>query len=406
MAIVHYGKNLSLELDIPEGVAIDELGEARGEPLADLGLAVKAALANPIDYPPLVQCFTPTDRVVLAIDRGLPQAAQAVTAVIEVLMEAGVDPQGVSVLLPHPEHGVQMDNPCRLLPSELREQITVLTHDPEDRRQLAYLAANVAGEAILIHRALHEADVVLPIGCIRSEDTSGYFGIHNVVFPVFSDTKTFQRLRSSGLTEKKEDFRKAKAEVNHAAWALGVLFTIQFVPGAGDQVLHVLAGESEAVRHRGYDLYCESWRRPLKHRAAMVIAGIEGDASQQTWEHIGRTLEVAGELIEDDGALVICSDLAIGPGPALRQLNRPCSCHEPGHHHHHHKTETAPDALPAAQLARALEKGKVYLLSRLEPSVVEELNVVPIAGTQELNRLLHQHDSCILLSNALRVMIE
>ena len=32
-----------------------------------------------------------------------------------------------------------------------------------------------------------------------------------------------------------------------------------------------------------------------------------------------------------------------------------------------------PDALAAASLARALDRGKVYLLSRLEPEVVEEI---------------------------------
>ena len=40
--------------------------------------------------------------------------------------------------------------------------------------------------------------------------------------------------------------------------------------------------------------------------------------------------------------------------------------------------ERPADALPAAQLARALQQHKVYLLSRLDPSVVEDLDMVPV----------------------------
>ncbi len=58
------------------------------------------------------------------------------------------------------------------------------------------------------------------------------------------------------------------------------------------------------------------------------------------------------------------------------------------------------DALPAAQLAHALDRTKVYLLSRLDASVVEDLDMIPIEGPDELARLARQHSSCILLSNA------
>jgi hypothetical protein len=47
-----------------------------------------------------------------------------------------------------------------------------------------------------------------------------------------------------------------------------------------------------------------------------------------------------------------------------------------------------------------LQGHKVYLLSQLDPSVVEELDVIPIAKPDELNRLARQHGSCIVLSNA------
>ena len=161
------------------------------------------------------------------------------------------------------------------------------------------MAADKAGEAILINRTLHEADVVLPISCLRDRRTAGYFGIHGAVYPTFSDAKTQQRFRGvstlhshcrchdqshahnheheheHGHKHNRErdgngDDRRRElaADVEHVAWLLGLMFTVQVVPAAGDRVLHVLAGQSDSVRRHGEQLYQAAWATPVERRAA------------------------------------------------------------------------------------------------------------------------------------------
>ena len=36
---------------------------------------------------------------------------------------------------------------------------------------------------------------MLPVGCLRGEQSAGYFGIHGAIYPTFSDAKTLQRFR-------------------------------------------------------------------------------------------------------------------------------------------------------------------------------------------------------------------
>jgi nickel-dependent lactate racemase len=397
MAVLPYGYDSSVQWELADGVPPAEIGTPHGQPLADLEAATTAALAEPIDYPALARCITPADHVVLTLDHGLPQAAQVTAAIIGDLVAAGLDPDGITVLRSPADLGVGASDPCRLVPSPLRQRITRLVHDPADRRQLAYLAASESGEAILIHRALHEADVVLPVGCLRAEELAGYFGIHSPIFPTFSDAKTIQRFRSAGLLNGRGRRREMVAEVDHVAWLLGVNFTIQVVPAAGNHVLHVLSGQSESVRSRGRELYREAWSWPAPGRASLVVAGIAGDAGQQTWENVGRALQVADGFVEADGAIAVCCELATKPGPALRRMAnaqwRESAIRRVERH-------PAVDAVPAAQLAHALNRHKVYLLSRLDPSVVEDLDVIPLAGADELQRLARQHASCLLVSNA------
>jgi nickel-dependent lactate racemase len=308
----------------------------------------------------------------------------------------------------------------------LQKRIALVPHDPADRRELAYLAADKAGEAIMINRTLHEADVVLPISCLRDSRAAGYFGIHGAVYQTFSDAKTQQRFRSLNALHRHcrchehghdhghehnhnhdhghdhdgngdDRRRELAADVEHVAWLLGLMFTVQVVPAAGDRVLHVLAGQSDSVRRHGERLYQAAWAAPVERRAGLVVAAIEGGPNQQTWENVGRALHVAENFVEADGAIAICCDLATPPGPAMRRLAG-AESHESALHHI--AKERPDDTLAAAQLAKTLAQHKVYLLSRLDAAAVEDLDMIPMEKPDELVRLVKQHDVCILLPNA------
>jgi lactate racemase len=396
MAILRYGNNLCVEFDLGDGIEAYELGVPRGVPLDNLAVATAAALNEPIDYPNFSQSTTPGDRIALVVDPDVPQAGHVASAVIRALVEAGVQPDGISVLQNPADPGDE--DFSRMIEEPYREQVTFLTHDPADRRQLAYLAAGESGEAILVHRALHDADVVLPIGCLRAPGTAGYFGIHSPVFPEFSDEKTIRRFRGfQSLNGRRKHNRQLTAEVDHVAWQLGVNFTIQIVPAAGDRALHVLAGQCESVRRQGVELYRNAWQWSDVARADLVVAAIEGPARQQTWENVARSLQAAENFVADDGAIAVCCDISAEPGPALQLL---ATAESPQSALRQAGKQGMIDALAALQLARTLERHKVYLLSGLDPEAVEELNVISIAAPDELVRLAGNHASCVLLSNA------
>jgi nickel-dependent lactate racemase len=402
MAVLNFGNKSSVQLDLAESAAV-ELGVPRGQPLEDIAAATAAALREPIDYPALAQCTTPGDKIVVALDSGLPQAAQVTAAVVNTLIDAGVDADGITVLESRSARRAGGGDPRQLLSASLRQRVALTVHDPDERRDHAYLAADPAGEPILIHRALHEADVVLPIGCLRGEQAAGYFDIHSVIYPTFSDTKTLQRFRStSTLNGEGVRQRELVADVDHVAWLLGVTFTVQLVPGGGESVLQVLAGLSDSVRRRGHEQYHAAWDWPVERQGELVLAAIEGGPGQQTWENVGRALQVAENFVKPGGSIAVCCDLSTPPGPAMQHLAGEAS-REAALRHLAKKRPV--DALPAAQLARALDHSKVYLLSQLDAAVVEDLEIIPIGSVDELIRLAERHRSCVLLSNAANVSV-
>lgn len=402
-SVLHYGISSTVELDLSEGVLLAEVGKPQARPLEEPGRSVGEALRHPLNYPPLADATTPADRIVLALEPGVPQVETLVAEVVRYLVEAGVDSDGLTVLRTASDAESGRPDPRRDLPEDLQRRIALITHDPSDRGKLAYLAATQHGEAVLLNRAITDADLVVPIGRIRNPSSPGYHGVHGVVFPTFSDHQTQVRFRSPPEPDTGRSAKgRLRQECDEVGWLLGITFVVEVVPGPGDEILYALAGEVGAVRSRGRELYGEAWQYSVPRRASLVVATIEGGPVQQTWQNVGVALDLARKLVEDGGAIAICCELAAHPGPAVQQMigarSRESAIRQI-------RKDRPEDVLPATQLARALDRADVFLLSRLDDAMVEDLEMAPIHGPAELVRLAQRHPSCILVSNAAHAIV-
>lgn len=407
---LRYGIDSSLALDASGG-DLTVCDAPRGAPLGGLPAALAAALAQPLDYPPLVRAVLPGDKVTLALGTDVPQVDLLVAGILAVLTAAGVKPGDVTVLRTEvcDRSGIEGAASASAVPEAAavshgsqrrgaRGSPTVLTHDPAHRGQLAFLGSTGGGGEIYLHRALSDADVVITLGCLRIAPSAGYYGVSGGIFPAFSDARTQARFRGLDQLDASADLlRKGAADVAEAARLLGSQFTVQVVPGRGDEVLHVLAGLNESVERRGNERMQAAWRCTAPRRAELVIAAIEGPAERQSWTAVGRALAAACPVVADDGAIAVCSDLAASPGAAVESLARGDDRHRALRHWRKHPPA---DLLPAVQLTEALSRGRVYLLSRLEETQVEELGMAAVANAGELARLVSRYGSCLAIANA------
>ncbi len=200
----------------------------------------------------------------------------------------------------------------------------------------------------------------------------------------------------SSRTPERPSRKPRAGECDEVGWLLGLNFTIQVVPGPGDNALGVVAGQFAAVRRRGRELYDAAWDSSVPRRASLVVAAIEGSARQQTWQSLGLALAAASPLVEDGGAIAVCCELAGEPGVAVRRLadgpSRDDALQAIA-------ADCPEDTFAAVQLAAAADRANLYLLSRLDESLVERLQVAPLSSPRELERLVRRHGSCILLAN-------
>lgn len=349
----------------------------------------------------------PGDRIAVALAQDLPQKPAIVAGILDALFDGQAEPDEVAIILsatkdsPHQQRDDEIALKSKLS-SDAAELVTVVTHDPLDEKQLSYLAASKDNKPIYLNRRLFDADLVIPVGCLRPAASLGYAGVHSGLFPAFSNQDAQNRFRAPTSADASVHQRLRHAEADEVAWLLGVQFTVQIVPGRGDSILHVVAGESAAVQAAGRTLCEAAWSFQVERPASLVVATIEGGREQQSWENFARALFAASAAATESGTIVLCTDLQCHPGPALQRL---AGMSDDATNIHEIRRERSNDAISASLLAEIRQRHRVYLLSGLDSDTVEELGLGYISAADEVSRLIDRHETCALIANAHRAML-
>ena len=128
---LHYGSSgeFSAEVDAAR-VAVFRPGPA---PRHDVAAVVSQALASPLDLPTLDKALVPDDKVVIALDRNTPCAAEVVAGIWSYLERRDIDPVNVTILQPVAVGEKAPADPRLLLPISVQQATTWKIHDPWSR---------------------------------------------------------------------------------------------------------------------------------------------------------------------------------------------------------------------------------------------------------------------------------
>jgi nickel-dependent lactate racemase len=366
--------------------------------LADVVGEIRTVLAAPLDFPPLEQAVIPGDRVLLVLDRDTPMAAEIIGEIWAMLSHRDVDPADVTILQPAALCSGSQSDPRAVLPENIKNLVEWKIHDPTESEVCGYLAATASGERVYLARDVTEADVVLSIGEVAFDSLLGFRGTHSAFYPGLSNTEALGLAHGQGHRELgPDDDRPLRQMIDDVGWMLGTQFSIQVVASVGNGAAKILAGAIDSVFARAKQLLTEFWLVELDSRPKIVIAAIDCDAAGHDWRQVGAALESARNLVDNGGKIVILSELSAETGPGMQLLRE---SETPGDAIQPLRTFLPPDLTPATQLAAAADWADVYLLSKLDGDVVEELFMTPLANGKEAARLLGGAETCLFLPSA------
>lgn len=392
---LRFGLKAEMALPFQDPQELEVFREPAAASCGDPGDLVAAALRTPLEHPPLQLAVVPGDQIVIAVGESIPRCPEVLSSLIGVLVEHGVLPENLRVLL---GPGSVPASQWRGLTRQWPTGVGLERHQAEDRASVAYLAATKAGHPVYINRLLCDADLVIIVSGMHPPGSPGNLGIAGSLYPTFADLDTMRRFfRRRGRSTPEQCLRES-AEV---VWLLGARFAMQIIPGVADQILHVIAGDIDAVARHGLSLARAAWSFRVERRADLVVTALEGGAAQQTWQNLYRSLEAAGQVVESGGAILACTELDENLDPqVLAGLWR--------HDSHVAMDQQLPDldALQPVRLIPSLENIRIYLHSRLADELVEELGMIPVSNISELERICGRSQRSIVLTGGQHVWPE
>lgn len=374
-----------------------ELPSPASAPGASPRELVRNALEKPFGFEPLRRALTPDDRVTVVLDPGLPHAADLLAGVLEHLGTAGIAPAAVTVLTP-PGSDQQW---VEVLPDEFAD-VTAETHDPTDRKKLAYLATTKVGRRVYLNRTLVEADFNILLTGRGYDPLTGYAGAECAVFPELSDAETQAEFAGSFSSDAPEaDPWPVRAEAAEIAWLLGTPFLVQVIPGEGDTVQEVVAGllESSAEGIRRQDA---RWRHTITDRPDTVVATISGDPGRVTFLDLAKAAACAARVVRKGGrvAILTAAGPVLGAGAELlRRLGDPATAKKV-------LAKEKPDDGAACYLwTFAARRASLFLASAYLDDVTEELFATPIREPGELQRLIDAGGRVLVIPDADKALV-
>ena len=388
--------SLSAELTLPDSTHTTSVKGTGITALAD-------ALQAPLGLPPLCQCSVPGDRIVIVVDPNTPQVAATINTVWEELHGSDLTELNITLLMPGDASGNEWKQLIEELPIHVRNQAAVHIHDPADEAKRHYLASSAGGERIYLSQHLVDADLIVTVGTIAFDPLLGYRGTNSAIFPALSDNETIKKFHGTGHSELTPDDKRPLRELmEEVGWLLGTQFAVQVIPDSMGTIAFTFCGLPDQVMEAGKTCLSEHWTVCVEDPLELALISVSPSMPQFGWKQLGTALDAVSRVVEDDGRIVVIADLPTPDSPAFQMLRR---CSEPADLVKPLNLEPTHDAVEIIQLIKALGRFRVYLMSGLPADVVEDMGMLAISNTAELQRIvssssrssvLHGGNSCWL----------
>lgn len=308
-----YGR-LGLNVDLPDTVQVLKTRFVPG--LSDETVALREALRNPIDSPPLSSKVRPGDKVVMVhtdITRATPND-RMLPVLLEEIEEAGVARQDITLLNGLGTHRPQTEAELRrMLGDNIVENYRCLQHDAFDENKLISLGETSWGHPIRVNREYLEADVRILTGFIEPHLFAGYSGGPKAVLPSLAG---FESVGSNhgvaniahpkatwGVTEDNPIWE----EMREVALRTAPSFLVNVTLNSDRQVVGVFAGDMLAAHAVGCAFSKETAMVPVEAPFDIVITTNSGYPLDQNLYQSVKGMSGANQIVRDGGAIIIAT---------------------------------------------------------------------------------------------------
>jgi nickel-dependent lactate racemase len=345
-----------------------------------------AALAKPVGTPRLGEMVRPWETVaIVAADPDDPSGGPALIGpVLDELAEAGVSLGNVEVVLARGPAGRRPAAKTReIVGDPVYERVRCLDSDPGDWLRLGRTAA---GTPVDLCPTVVASDRRICLGKVEHHRLFGYTGGAEAMVPGAAGLETITALASLALAPGagigRLSANPVRRDLEEAARLCPVDMVVNTVVGPGGRTLMAVAGHYLLAHRVCCHRLDERARVGVDRRGDVVVASAGGHPADRTLLGSLGALDRAQALAETGGVIVLVAGCADGVGDGalgrwMAEADHPARVVE------RLARDFEPGGDRAATLARILMDHPVYLVSRLDPALVESMHMRPFHSVQE-----------------------
>ncbi|MBI2851475.1 MAG: nickel-dependent lactate racemase [Chloroflexi bacterium] len=358
---------------------------ARG--LADETSALLEAVRHPTTAPPLSDCVSRGDKVVVIVtDNTRPCPDDRLLPPILAELEKKLPRENITIIVAlglHPP--LSTEELIKKLGRNIVSGYRVLNHDATDT---VNIGTTSRGTPVEVNRQVLEADFRISTGFIEPHFFAGFSGGSKSLSPGVGGPKSIyhnhgyemieHQLSRAGILQG----NPVHEDIVEQAGMAGLNFIVNVLLNESKQITHVVAGDPVQAHEKGCQIERELAGVEVDHKVDITVTTNTGAPLDLDLYQTCKGIDSASLITRDGGIIIIASACNQGTGPEA--FTRPhCSARSPAEVLQKLKLDSL-NYLPwqNQRLANVQCINDIYLVSELDNRLVEDMMIAPVPSIE------------------------
>lgn len=347
---------------------------------------VARALKNPIGTKRLKEIVQPGEQIAIVtsdVTRPLP-SGEILPLLLDELYEAGIRKEDITVVFGLGSHRKQTPaEQSKLVGQAVFSEIACVDGDDSD---CVHYGVTARGTPVDIVRTVAEADRRICLGNIEYHYFAGYSGGAKAIMPGVSTRAAIQsnhsRMVETAAAAGRLDGNPVREDIEEAAKMVGVDFIVNVVLDEHKQIIHAAAGDAVLAHREGCRYLDRLYGKPIAQRADIVVVSQGGAPKDLNLYQTQKALDNAKHAVKKGGVIILAGSCKEGLG---EHVFEEWMTHAPDAHSMIERIQNdfQLGGHKAAAIAMVLEDADIYLVSELDPKLVEKIFLKPFFSVQE-----------------------
>jgi nickel-dependent lactate racemase len=317
-----FGKT-GLRMVLPEGPRYEVVRAHAAEAIADVEIALGAALDAPIGCAPLAEMARGKKTAAISVCDITRPAPNRLTLppMLKRLHAAGMRHEDITICIATGLHrAATAEELDTILGPEIAAAYPIVNHDAKDEAAQRYLGATGRGTPVWIERAYLDAELHLSLGFIEQHLMLGFSGGRKMIAPGLAGEATIRTIhsprfmREAQATEGSIDDNPLHAELLEIAAMARQDFILDVTLTQAREICGVFAGEPRQAHAAGVAYLRESSVQVVDGLVDAAITCAAGYPLDLTFYQTIKGITAAQHIVKPGGTILVISECAEGVG--------------------------------------------------------------------------------------------